>query len=204
MAAQRFFRFTLRHVLLLMMIVGAFFTGRRTIQTTVQPLKERAFSAEILRFDLLRTIARTNESQRLNLRLRIRASEVLKMTVPPCEVIQVVDGDTIRVSIDGEERTIVFDGIDCPEVGQPFGDDAHDFTSTHCRGPVRVIDCGRDDDGNIVAIVISGPGDIINDELVRAGLARLDHKHESPVFESAVLRDWQVAAQESKQGLWTE
>jgi len=199
MAAQRFFRFTLWHLLVLMMVVGAFFTGRRTVQTTVQPLKERAFSAEIMRDELRRTIARTNESSTAYLRMWIRASEVLKMAVSPCEVIQVVDGGTIRVLIDDAEHTIVLDGIDCPEVGQPFGDDARDFTSSHCLGPVRVIDCGWDGDGNIVAIVILSNGDIINDELVRAGLARLDSEH-----KSAVLRDWQVAAQESKRGLWTE
>ena len=54
MAAQRFFRFTLWHLAVLTMVVGAFFAGRRTLQVTIQSLKERAFSAEIVRDDLQR------------------------------------------------------------------------------------------------------------------------------------------------------
>ena len=102
-----------------------------------------------------------------------------------------------------EEQTIVLYGIDCPDIEQPFGTDARDFTSRFCertKGHVRVIDRGRDGSGDIVAIVLSGSGDIINDELVRAGWARLDDDQ----YLSPTLHDWQMAARESKQGIWAE
>ncbi len=204
-SAQRFFRFRLWHLAVLTMVVGAFFAGRRTLQMTIQSLKERAFAAEIVRDDLQRRMRQEYDSQRLNSQLRIRANEVLKMVAEPSyyQVIQVVAGDTIRVMIGEEEQTIVLYGIDCPDIEQPFGTDARDFTSRLCertRGHVRVIDRARDGNGDIVAIVLSGSGDIINDELVRAGWARLDHEQ----FLSPTLHDWQVVAQESKKGLWAE
>ena len=40
------------------------------------------------------------------------------------KVVRVIDGDTIEVSIDGEFSTVRYIGIDTPEVGEPYSDEA--------------------------------------------------------------------------------
>lgn len=205
MITKRFFRFTPWHLVLFTMFVGTFFAGRRTHQVTVQSLKERSFAAEILRDDLQKRMKQSYDSQSLITQRWIRANEVLKMVAERshCHVIQFVAGDRIRVMIDEVERIVVLHGIDCPEIDQRFGMEARDFASSLCdqtMGPIRIIDRGRNSNGDIVAIVFLGSGDIINDELVRAGWARL----EDEPFLSPTLHGWQMAARESKQGLWAD
>ena len=102
---------------------------------------------------------------------------------PNAVVEQVVDGDTVDVTIDGREERIRLIGIDTPEVQRPdapgecYGAEATAFTgSLLATGtPVRLERdvVGRDDYGRILAYVYrSRDGVMVNLEIIRHGFAR--------------------------------
>jgi endonuclease YncB( thermonuclease family) len=70
-----------------------------------------------------------------------------------------------------KERVILY-GLDCPEIGQPFGDQARKFTDDHCfKKTLRLDEKGKDKRGRTIAVVYLADGTNLNDELVRQGLA---------------------------------
>ena len=44
------------------------------------------------------------------------------------KVVEVVDGDTLKMLVDEKPRTIELNGLDCPEPDQPFGPQAKQYT----------------------------------------------------------------------------
>ncbi len=87
-------------------------------------------------------------------------------------VQKVIDGDTI-VTEGGERVRLV--GVDAPEVGEPFCDQASDFQKkVLLDSRVRLLPCkeeGRDRYGRTLAFVRKGNVDV-GEELLRHGLAR--------------------------------
>ena len=88
--------------------------------------------------------------------IRIEASEVKtalhdETTVEPAaneftgRVVSVTDGDTIDVLLDDKTTVCArFNGIDAPERGQPFGNNAKEFVSNafHASPDVRIVELG--------------------------------------------------------------
>jgi micrococcal nuclease len=96
------------------------------------------------------------------------------------EVVRVVDGDTIEVTVDGETEDVRYIGVDTPESvtpGEPvecFGREAGSFNQRLVAGrEVRLrFDAERRDDyGRLLAYVYVGAR-LVNAELVRRGYAR--------------------------------
>jgi micrococcal nuclease len=96
------------------------------------------------------------------------------------EVVRVVDGDTIEVSLGGETEDVRYIGVDTPESvtpGEPvecYGREAGSFNERLVAGrEVRLrFDAERRDDyGRLLAYVYVGP-QLVNAELVRRGYAR--------------------------------
>ena len=88
------------------------------------------------------------------------------------KVVGVSDGDTMTVLRDQTQVRIRLYGIDCPETGQDFGSRAKQFTADLAFGKVvKVVPRDRDRYGRIVADVVLPDGRVLNDELVKAGLA---------------------------------
>jgi micrococcal nuclease len=86
-------------------------------------------------------------------------------------VSRVVDGETIVVMHDGEPETVRLYGVDCPDDGQPFADEARTYTSVLVlRKSVDVHPVGKDTSGKTVAWVFQ-KGKNVNHLLVGAGLA---------------------------------
>ena len=54
-------------------------------------------------------------------------------------VVRVIDGDSIEVMREGTAEQVRLSGIDCPEMGQPFGKRAKQFTSGMAFGKVVTI-----------------------------------------------------------------
>ena len=50
------------------------------------------------------------------------------------KVVAVVDGDTLKVLKDGVDVAIKLAFIDCPELGQPYGEAAKQFTTDMVAG----------------------------------------------------------------------
>jgi micrococcal nuclease len=95
-------------------------------------------------------------------------------------VLRVVDGDTVEVSIAGEEQDLRYIGIDTPETVKPgdpvqcFGPQASAFNHRLVEGRrVRLVfDAERRDVyGRLLAYVYLGRR-LVNAELVRRGFAR--------------------------------
>jgi micrococcal nuclease len=117
------------------------------------------------------------------------------------KVVGISDGDTIKVLKDGKQVNIRLTAIDCPELGQPYGEIAMQFTNDMVAGRIiNVRKIGIDRDGYIVGFVFVG--DInLNYDLVRAGLAWTYRKYSRRDSELAKL---EFEARSAKRGLWAE
>ncbi len=116
------------------------------------------------------------------------------------QVVGIIDGDTIEVMHLGRAEPVRLQGVDSPELGQPFGKRARQYTSTHTlRKTVTVIVSDRDKDGHTVGQIILPDMSNLNIVLVSAGLAWW---HETYAPEDKILMDVQASAKAAKRGLW--
>lgn len=117
------------------------------------------------------------------------------------KVVAVIDGDTIGILCQEVEYRIRLEGIDCPELRQPFGRKAKKFTSNHVFGKmVTVLVKEKDKYGRSVGTVLYGNGRNLNNELVKAGLAWW-YRHYS---DDETLRKLEEEAHKARRGLWSQ
>lgn len=128
------------------------------------------------------------------------------------ELIQVIDGDTIRVRMaDGSEEKVRYIGIDAPEIAHPdsageyLGDEA---TARNAEllalGPLRLqtdVD-ERDDFGRLLAYVWAG-GVFVNEMMVADGYARA-RNYPPNLTRQEDLWYAHDAAREAGIGIWGE
>ena len=113
-------------------------------------------------------------------------------------VVEVREGDTLRVLQDGEKVLIRLEGIDAPEDGQAYSEMSRDGLAHAVLGKdvtIRIV--GRDVNRDILGRVYLGTIDI-NLELVRAGLAWHYRRYSS----EEALREAEKSARKAKRGLW--
>jgi endonuclease YncB( thermonuclease family) len=119
------------------------------------------------------------------------------------KVIGVADGDTITVLRDKEQVSIRLYGIDCPERGQAFSRKAKQFTSKVVYGKVvEVKVMATDRYGRTVAMIYDDKT-LLNEELVKAGLAWVYYQYCHEIICHA-WADYQFAAKMDKRGLWSD
>ncbi len=129
-------------------------------------------------------------------------------------VVRVVDGDTIRVDVDGREQPVRLLGIDTPETHRPG-------VPIECGGPqasaymekllppgtnVR-LERDRTQDrvdryGRLLAYVRLPDGRLAEDAQVAAGWATVYVYAGRPVTRDAELRRSQTAARTARRGVW--
>jgi endonuclease YncB( thermonuclease family) len=129
------------------------------------------------------------------------------------KVVEVIDGDTINVTLDGRPETVDLLGIDAPatkDPGQPiecFGADA----TIRARGLLKkgrtiyleAAGAGRDRDGHLLRFVWTindGKARFVNETLVRGGYAVVSDP--APRVHRARLQKAQERAQSEQAGLW--
>ena len=137
---------------------------------------------------------------------------------PPAEaltapVVDVVDGDTIEVEIDGEVEDVRYIGVDTPESVAPdrpvecFGPDASELNARLVEDEtVRLTFDAEERDvyGRLLAYVhVAGGGPFVNAELVRRGYARTLTIEPNDRF-AALFDSLQQAAANAGRGLWGE
>jgi micrococcal nuclease len=121
------------------------------------------------------------------------------------EVVGITDEDTITIlnSKTLKDVKIRLYGIDCPEGGQAFSKRARQFTSKTVYGKVvevKVMATVRY--GRTVAMIFADKT-LLNEELVKAGLAWVYEFHCSePICES--WENFQLRARFDKRGLWAD
>ena len=97
-------------------------------------------------------------------------------------VDRVIDGDTIRVRLNGARYTVRLTGIDTPETKhptlgvQPFGPEASAYTTARLTGATVRLDldpAGDDIDayGRLLRYVVLASGENVNATLIRDGYA---------------------------------
>jgi micrococcal nuclease len=125
----------------------------------------------------------------------------------------VIDGDTVDVTIDGDDERVRLIGIDTPETKRPdtpvecFGPEATAFTQsllapgTAVRLERDIV--GRDDYGRILAYVYrASDGIFVNYEIVRHGYAT-PLKFPPNVAHAERFVEAARAAERDDAGLWT-
>lgn len=121
-------------------------------------------------------------------------------------VIRVVDGDTIRVQLDGREVAVRYIGIDTPELGsrtERFGREATERNRQLVEGKrVRLEKDVSEADrfGRLLRYVWVGDR-MVNAVLVEEGYANAV-SYPPDVKYHEMLRERERAAREAKRGLW--
>lgn len=115
-------------------------------------------------------------------------------------VVYVSDGDTFRMlSWQGEKITIRVEGIDCPEMTQPFGLEAKEFVVKEILDQQVTIQILKEDRyGRKVARVFYR-GKQLEHELLKRGLAW----HYKEYNQEKSLARLEIKARQSKVGLWS-
>ena len=118
-------------------------------------------------------------------------------------VVDVAAGETISVLKNGKNVQVLLYGIDCPEDGQPFSNQAIQFTSKMVLGKVvEVHRMNSDNHGRTVALV-SVDKSLLNEELVKAGLAWVYNRYCYEVI-CETWKHYQLRAKIDKRGIWSD
>ncbi len=117
------------------------------------------------------------------------------------KVIEVFDGDTILVLIDGQEVKVRLYCIDAPELLQPYGRTAKDFLSRLLlEKNVKVKERGTDQYGRVLGEVFLDGEISVNEELVKSGMAWVYRKYcKIPSYFTL-----EKTARENRVGLWED
>ena len=117
-------------------------------------------------------------------------------------VVSVLDGDTIEVLHNTYPERIRLSGIDCPEKGQAYGNNAKHATSKLVFGKeVTLQTHGQDKYGRTLADVFLLNGTRVNHTLVKDGWCWLYRKYTPG---DMVLEGLEKDAREAKKGLWLD
>jgi micrococcal nuclease len=124
-------------------------------------------------------------------------------------VLEVVDGDTIRVDLEGRETSIRIIGIDTPEVDGPFtraecfGSEASRYTRSLLEGREVGLefDVERTDRYGRTLAYVWVDGENVSERILRDGYA-VQVTYPPNVRYVDVLRSAQRGAREAGRGLW--
>lgn len=119
-------------------------------------------------------------------------------------VTSVKDGDTITVLRNGKPTDVRLYGIDAPEPGQDYGPRAHELVSALAFQEtviVTVQEEERDPYGRTIAYVAFPDGRVLNEEVLKAGLAWWNKKY-APGLDR--YREIEEKARKARIGLWKD
>ena len=125
-------------------------------------------------------------------------------------VVDVVDGDTIDVEIDGAFYRVRYIGIDTPETVHPdkpverFGPEAAEANRQLVEGALVYLEkdvSETDHYGRLLRYIFLADGVFVNAELVRQGYAQVSTYPPDVKYQELLLAA-QAEAREAKRGLW--
>jgi micrococcal nuclease len=117
------------------------------------------------------------------------------------KVIGIMDGDTFDLLNGTEKVRVRLEGIDSPEKGQPFGNNAKKALSDLCFGQnVQVAVSNKDRYGRAIARVYLTDGRCINEEMLRQGMAW----HFKRYSDDARWARMENTARSARVGLWAD
>jgi endonuclease YncB( thermonuclease family) len=123
---------------------------------------------------------------------------VLAIAEREVKVVDVFDGDTLIVSLQGRAEIIKLFGVDSPDKEQPFGLEARSFASDMVSG--RVIQIISIEKSRYEMVKVYYENKCLNEELLKAGYAW--YNINVPIDEQWVQLEQQ--ARYERKGLWSE
>lgn len=126
------------------------------------------------------------------------------------QVVNVVDGDTIDVLINGQQRRVRYIGIDAPETvasnrkAEPFGQEASERNRSLVDGRAVCLErdlSETDQFMRLLRYVWLNEDTMVNGLLVSEGLA-LARPYPPDVKYADVLEEFEIRAKEHGRGLW--
>jgi len=118
------------------------------------------------------------------------------------QVLRVVDGDTIDVLAGAQGIRVRLIGIDSPEIGQSFGDEAKRFVSELIFAKQVILrGSGKDRYGRMLADVTLADGSDLSRRLVAGGKAWWYRKY---ALNDRILELLHNEAREARRGLWVD
>ena len=117
------------------------------------------------------------------------------------KVVTVIDGNTVEViAADHSTYKIMLHGIDCPELGQDYGDKAKRYLEKLLLAkPVTVEVKGKDRSGTRIGVIILDGETDPRYELLKEGLAWTAEVNPNPELEGLKEK-----AREKGKGLWKQ
>ncbi len=117
-------------------------------------------------------------------------------------VVSVLDGDTLEVLHNNKAERIRLSGIDCPEKGQAYGNNAKHAASALVFGKeVTIQTHGHDKYQRLLGDVLLLDGTNVNHTLVKDGWCWWYRKYAPG---DTVLEGLEKDAREAKKGLWAD
>jgi len=128
-------------------------------------------------------------------------------------VASVVDGDTIKINMDGKKETLRLIGIDTPETVDPrkpvqcFGKEASNIAKELLLNKeVRIekdsTQGDRDKYGRLLAYVFLKDGLFYNKYMVEQGYAH-EYTYDEPYKYQSEFKESEKSARENQRGLWS-
>jgi micrococcal nuclease len=140
-----------------------------------------------------------------------RLGEARRAATARWTVVDVLDGDTIRVARGHDTDTVRLLGINTPETHHPrkpvecFGPEAAAYTDAQLRGRAVELEADIEErdryDRRLAYVIVDG--ERFNDELVRRGYARLLVIEPNHAHARAMLQE-ELDAKRAGRGLWGE
>lgn len=129
------------------------------------------------------------------------------------KVTNVVDGDTIKINLNGKIETIRIIGINTPETVDPrkpvecFGREASDKTKSLLEGKMVQIEIDksqgdRDIYGRLLRYVTLPDGKDFGLEMISGGYA-YEYTYRAPYAKQSIYKSTQIKAKENNKGLWS-
>lgn len=142
-------------------------------------------------------------SFRLSLAFVVSALAIIGQSLVAQEVKGVIrsvyDGDTFILESSGSTTKIRLNGIDCPEMGQPFGESAREFWDHYLGDSISVVIVDYDKYGRSVADVFYHDT-LLNFQLIEEGLAWHFKKYST----DSLLAEAEINAALDSVGLWSD
>ncbi|RCW72038.1 thermonuclease family protein [Saliterribacillus persicus] len=125
-------------------------------------------------------------------------------------VTRVVDGDTIKLEVDGQEETARLLLVDTPETKhpeypvQPLGEKATNFAIDKLAGKTVEIeyDGPKRDKYDRILVYLWVDGENFNEMLLEEGLARFAYVYDPPYTHEFSMRQAEKKAKNSEKGIW--
>lgn len=120
------------------------------------------------------------------------------------QVTRIVDGDTIHVSINGRSYKLRYIGMDTPERGRTYSQEATNRNAQLVSGQTVYLEKDVSETGpygRLLRYVYLADGRMVNELLVREGYAKVA-TYPPDVKYVQRFRDAQTSAQYESRGLW--